>query len=260
MSLSQWRRVATFTGIVLGLSALFALYRSASTTPPTAPVVVTILAINDFHGNLRPPPGGISIADPQDKTKKIAVSAGGAEHMATLVKQLRANKKNSVFVAAGDLIGASPLLSALFHDEPTIESLPAMGLEITAVGNHEFDEGSTELLRMQNGGCHPKDGCQGPHKFAGAKFRYLAASTIDKSSGKTLLPAYEVKEFEGIPVAFIGLTLKGRPRCLSLGSSWAGIPRRGRDRQRADPGTQGARHRGHRRADPRGRLSDRQLQ
>ncbi len=212
MSLSQWRRVATFTGVVLGLAVLFALYRSPSTTPH---VVVAILAINDFHGNLRPPPGGISIADPQDKAKKIAVSAGGAEHMATLVKQLRAKKKNSVFVAAGDLIGASPLLSALFHDEPTIESLSAMGLEITAVGNHEFDEGKTELLRMQNGGCHPKDGCQGPHKFAGAKFRYLAASTVDKTTGNTLLPAYEVKEFEGIPVAFIGLTLKGTPSVVS---------------------------------------------
>ena len=135
--------------------------------------------------------------------------------MATLVKQLRAKKKNSVFVAAGDLIGASPLLSALFHDEPTIDSLSQMGLEITAVGNHEFDEGKTELLRMQNGGCHPKDGCQGPSKFAGAKFRYLAASTIDKSTGKTLFPAYEVKEFEGIPVAFIGLTLKNTPNVVS---------------------------------------------
>ena len=183
--------------------------------PPKARVAVTILAINDFHGNLRPPFGGISIADPKDQTKKIAVPAGGAEHMATLVKQLRAKKKNSVFVAAGDLIGASPLLSALFHDEPTIESLSQMGLEITAVGNHEFDEGKTELLRMQNGGCHPKDGCQGPAKFAGAKFRYLAASTIDKSTGKTLFPAYEVKEFEGIPVAFIGLTLKNTPNVVS---------------------------------------------
>src|SRR5437762_7264046 len=100
---------------------------ASSLAQTAAPVELRILAINDFHGNLRPPPGGISIADPQDKTKKIAVSAGGAEHMATLVKQLRANKKNSVFVAAGDLIGASPLLSALFHDEPTIESLSAMG-------------------------------------------------------------------------------------------------------------------------------------
>jgi 5'-nucleotidase len=178
-------------------------------------VPVTILAINDFHGNLKPPPGGISITDPNDPSKKISVPAGGAEHMATLVKQLRAGKRNSVFVAAGDLIGASPLLSALFHDEPTIDALSQMGLEITAVGNHEFDEGKTELLRMQSGGCHPRDGCQGPGKFAGAKFRYLAASTIDKATGKTLFPAYEVKEFDGIPVAFIGLTLKNTPNVVS---------------------------------------------
>src|SRR6185436_4176105 len=156
-----------------------------------------------------PAPGGISIDDPADKTKKIVIPAGGAEHMATLVKQLRAGKKNSVFVAAGDLIGASPFLSAMFHDEPTIESLSMMGLEIASVGNHEFDEGLGELLRMQNGGCHPTDGCQGPHPFKGAQFRYLAASTIEKSSGKSLLPPYAVREFDGIPVAFIGLTLKG---------------------------------------------------
>ena len=101
--------------------------------------------------------------------------------MATLVKELRAKRKHSVFVAAGDLIGASPLLSGLFHDEPTIEALSLMGLEVSAVGNHEFDEGRDELLRMQNGGCHPLAGCRGPSKFAGAKFRYLAASTIDKA-------------------------------------------------------------------------------
>ena len=216
MSLSQWRGIAALVGAALLLSALVGVYRSTPTTvAPAARVAITILAINDFHGNLRPPPGGISIIDPNDKSKKIAVPAGGAEHMATLLKQLRAKRKHSIFVAAGDLIGASPLLSALFHDEPTIESLSRMGLEITAVGNHEFDEGKVELLRMQNGGCHPKDGCQGPAKFAGAKFRYLAASTIDKSTGKTLFPAYEVKEFEGIPVAFIGLTLKNTPNVVS---------------------------------------------
>src|SRR5262245_55831578 len=143
-------------------------------------VPLTILAINDFHGNLRPPAGGITITDPADSSKKIAVPAGGAEHMATLVKQLRAGKTHSVFVAAGDLIGASPLLSALFHDEPTIESLSAMGLEISAVGNHEFDEGANEILRMQKGGCHPVAGCRPGHTFAGAKFRYLAASTIER--------------------------------------------------------------------------------
>jgi 5'-nucleotidase len=177
----------------------------------TTPVEVTLLAINDFHGNLRPAPGGIVITDPADKTKRITVPAGGAEHMATLIKQLRAGKKNSVFVAAGDLIGASPFLSAMFHDEPTIESLSMMGLEIASVGNHEFDEGKDELLRMQNGGCHPVDACQGPHPFAGATFHYLAASTIEKTTGKPIFPAYEIKTFDNIPVAFIGLTLKGTP-------------------------------------------------
>ena len=178
-------------------------------------VELRILAINDLHGNLRPPPGGIRIADPNDRTQKINIAAGGVEHMATLVKQLRAGAKNNIFVAAGDLIGASPFLSAMFHDEPTIESLSMMGMAITSVGNHEFDEGRDELLRMQNGGCHPTDGCQGPQPFAGAKFHYLAASTFDKGTGKTVLPPYEIREFEGIPVAFIGLTLKGTPNIVS---------------------------------------------
>src|SRR6267378_6871285 len=153
-----------------------------------ASVDVRVLAINDFHGNLRPPPGGISIADPAEKTGKITVTAGGAEHMATLVKQLRQGAKNTIFVAAGDLIGASPFLSAMFHDEPTIESLSMMGLEVASVGNHEFDERKVELLRMQNGGCHPTDNCQGPHPFLGARFHYLAASTIEKQTGKTIFP------------------------------------------------------------------------
>ena len=188
-----------------------------SAMPVTTPVDVRILAINDFHGYLRPSPG-IRIADPDDKTKKIMVAAGGSETMATLVKQLRAqatSPKNTIFVAAGDLIGASPFLSAMFHDEPTIESLSMMGLEIASVGNHEFDEGKDELLRMQNGGCHPVDKCQGPHPFAGARFHYLAASTVEKDTGKTVFPAYEIREFEGIPVAFIGLTLKGTATIVS---------------------------------------------
>src|SRR5215510_5778263 len=170
MWLRQWRRLAAFAGTIIVLAVLLALQRQRHEampfSVPSARVAITILAINDFHGNLRPPLGGIAIADPKDARKKIAIPAGGAEHMATLVKDLRARKKNSAFVAAGDLIGASPLLSALFHDEPTIESLSAMGLEITAVGNHEFDEGRDELLRMQNGGCHPVDGCRSGPAFA----------------------------------------------------------------------------------------------
>jgi 5'-nucleotidase len=180
-----------------------------------APVEVRILAVNDFHGNLAPPPGGIRIDDPNDRAKKIAVPAGGAETMASVVKRLREGHRNSVFVAAGDLIGASPFLSAMFHDEPTIESLSMMGLEISSVGNHEFDEGKDELLRMQNGGCHPLDKCQGPHPFAGAKFHYLAASTVVKDTGKSVFPPYEIKTFDGIPIAFIGLTLKGTAGIIS---------------------------------------------
>ena len=205
---SLLRPTLTAFAILLALAA-----SSRAQTP--APVDLRILAINDFHGNLRPAPGGIVIDDPADKTKKITVPAGGAEHMATLVKQLRSAKKNSVFVAAGDLIGASPFLSALFHDEPTIESLSMMGLEIASVGNHEFDEGLGELRRMQNGGCHPVDGCKGPHPFMGATFNYLAASTIETATGKPVLPPYEIKSFDGIPVGFIGLTLKATPTLVS---------------------------------------------
>jgi 5'-nucleotidase len=201
---------------MLAAAALAVAFEPVShASAQSAPIELRILAINDFHGYLQPPPAGIRIADPDDKTKKITVAAGGAEHMATLVKQLRQNSKNNIFVAAGDLIGASPFLSAMFHDEPTIESLSMMGLEVASVGNHEFDEGKEELLRMQNGGCHAIDKCQGPHPFLGAKFRYLAASTIEKATSKTVFPPYQIREFDGVPVAFIGLTLKGTPNLVA---------------------------------------------
>jgi 5'-nucleotidase len=202
-------RLVRALAIALLAGVVQAAYAQQVATPPGAPVDLTILAINDFHGNLKPPDGGIVIADPAGGVRRVA--AGGAEQLATLVKNLRASRRNTIFVAAGDLIGASPLLSALFHDEPTVESLSLMGLDVSAVGNHEFDKGKSELLRMQNGGCHPLDGCHGPHPFTGATFRYLAASTVDRSTGETLFPAYLVKEFDGVPVAFIGLTLKATP-------------------------------------------------
>jgi 5'-nucleotidase len=211
----RFKKILTATALSIALLPVSQLSTRPAFAQDDAPVEVRLLAINDFHGNLRPPPGGIRIADPDDKTKTVAVPAGGAEQMATLIKQLREGHPNNIFVAAGDLIGASPLLSAMFHDEPTIESLSMMGLELASVGNHEFDEGKDELLRMQNGGCHRIDKCRGPHPFPGAKFHYLAASTFDKVTNKTILPPYEIREFEGIPVAFIGLTLKGTPGIVS---------------------------------------------
>jgi 5'-nucleotidase len=176
-------------------------------------VQVNLLAINDFHGNLEPPTGGVRIFNPANPGKWDIAPGGGAPRLATAVAEL-SKRPNTVMVAAGDLIGASPLLSSLFHDEPTIESLSKMGLAIASVGNHEFDEGWQELRRMQDGGCHPVDGCKGPKPFEGAKFEYLAASTF-LDSGQTLFPPYTIRTFDGVKVGFIGLTLEGTPDVIT---------------------------------------------
>jgi len=175
-------------------------------------VEVQVLAINDFHGNLEPPAGSGGRVGPSSGPN---VTAGGAEYLATHIKNLEATNANSVVVSAGDLIGASPLLSGLFHDEPTIEAMNLIGLDINAVGNHEFDEGTTELLRMQNGGCHPIDGCQDGTGFAGASFQFLAANVVNHASGQPLFAPYTIKNFNGAKVAFIGMTLQGTPNIVS---------------------------------------------
>ncbi|MDP3739833.1 MAG: hypothetical protein Q8R02_20770, partial [Hyphomonadaceae bacterium] len=195
------------------ISSLFALGGCASMNAGGAPVEVYLLAINDFHGNLEPPSGGAYVFNPAEPTKWSSTPAGGAPRLATAVAQL-SQQPNTIMVAAGDLIGASPLLSSLFHDEPTIESLSKMGLALAAVGNHEFDEGWQELRRMQEGGCHPVDGCRGPDPFEGANFKYLAASTY-LDSGETLFPPFAVREFSGVKVGFIGLTLEGTPDVIT---------------------------------------------
>ena len=202
-------------GVRLVLPALLACAAAPSGADAVA---VKVLAINDFHGSLQTPPGELHLAEPAmdagAPTRTRAVRAGGAAQLATLLARLKAQNAQHIVVAAGDLVGASPLLSALFHDEPTIEALSRMGLELSAVGNHEFDRGAAELLRLQHGGC-AAEGCRGPRPFAGAGFQYLAASTVDRGSGRTILPAYRIKRFAGVPVAFIGLTLRGTPGMVS---------------------------------------------
>ncbi len=173
-------------------------------------VPVQLLAFNDFHGNLKPPAGSSGRISTGPLPTDI-VDAGGSEFFATHIKALKAENPNTLVVAAGDIIGATPLMSALFHDEPSIESMNALGLDVATVGNHEFDEGPEELLRMQNGGCHPVDGCQDGDGFEGAKFRYLAANVVRQSTGKTIFPSYTVRSFRGARVAFIGVTLEGTP-------------------------------------------------
>lgn len=164
------------------------------------PVEVQILAINDFHGNLEPPKLTIPAADG-------AVPAGGVAYLASALKQLRTS--NSVTVAAGDLIGASPISSALFLDEPSIKALTMAGLQLASVGNHEFDKGASELKRMQDGGC-AKFTNRKPcaiEPFAGAGFQYLSAN-VRRADGTTLFPSMAIKEVGGLKIGFIGMTLK----------------------------------------------------
>jgi 5'-nucleotidase len=194
---------------VLAAAAIAVTVVPAATAESKAPdpIKVQLLGINDFHGNLEPPSGSSG--------RIGTVNAGGVEYLATHIKNLEAQNKNTVVVSAGDLIGASPLLSALFHDEPTIEAMNHIGLDFNAVGNHEFDEGADELLRMQYGGCHPVDGCLDGDDFAGADFQFLAANVVRKDNGKTLFPAYKIRAFGGAKVAFIGIVLEGTPSIVT---------------------------------------------
>ncbi|HTJ40337.1 MAG TPA: 5'-nucleotidase C-terminal domain-containing protein [Dactylosporangium sp.] len=180
----------------------------AFTQKTGATTTAQLLGFNDFHGNIDPPTGSGGLVN--------GVPAGGSEYLATYLKKLRdAAKsdgvKSSDTVVAGDNIGASPLVSAAFHDEPAIEVLNAMGVDLASVGNHEFDEGVTELYRMQFGGCHPTDGCQDGDGFSGAKFPYLAANVTNKSNGLPILLPFTIRFYEGVPVAYVGMTLEGTP-------------------------------------------------
>ncbi|MGW3986969.1 bifunctional metallophosphatase/5'-nucleotidase [Streptomyces sp. NPDC004830] len=177
---------------------------------------VQLLSFNDLHGNLEPPAGSsgrVTETQPDGTTKTI--DAGGVEYLATHLRQAREGEKYSITAAGGDMVGASPLLSGLFHDEPTIEALNKLDLDVTSVGNHEFDEGAKELGRLQNGGCHPKDGCYADEKFQGADFPYLAANVLDEKTKKPILKPYWVWKKNGVKVGFIGVTLEGTPDIVS---------------------------------------------
>lgn len=170
-----------------------------------------LLSFNDFHGALEPPVGSGGLVN--------GTPAGGAEFLATHVKRLRADAKAKgekvITAGAGDLVGATPLISAAFHDEPSVEVLSQLGLEVSSVGNHEFDEGVTELKRLQQGGCHPTDGCQDGDGFDGARYRYLAANVVDKKTKIPVLSPVDIKFVRGVPVAFVGMTLKGTPSIVN---------------------------------------------
>lgn len=200
------RRLAAVLALaaVLGCGTVGSTRRSGA---ETALVEVQILAFNDFHGNLDPPMGA--------NGRLGDIPVGGVEYFATHIARLEATNPNTVVISAGDNIGATPLLSSLFHDEPTVLALGALGLDFSSPGNHEFDEGWPEFLRMQRGGCHPVDGCRVGDAFPGATFRYLAANVRVDARNDTLLPATAIRTFAGVSVGFIGLVLKGTPGLVS---------------------------------------------
>jgi 5'-nucleotidase len=194
--------------ILVGLLALFLIVPLALADGETGAenskeVDLQILAINDFHGNIATTSGSFGVTGRADF---LAANIRAAEEAAP---------GNSIFVSAGDLIGASPLISALFHDEPTIEAMNLMGLAINAVGNHEFDEGPAELLRMQHGGSHPEDGDLDGDPFLGADFEFLAANVVVDETGETIFPPYTIRNYQGVKVAFIGMTLEGTPTIVT---------------------------------------------
>jgi 2',3'-cyclic-nucleotide 2'-phosphodiesterase (5'-nucleotidase family) len=216
-------RLATLAvAAALSVASLgFAGTAEARPRPNPKEIQLQVLSFNDFHGHLQPPSG-------RDETlgttlDPSATPVGGAEYLASTLQQLRSKARYSQTVAAGDLIGGSPFLSGLFHDEPAVESLNAMGLDVSSVGNHEFDEGVTELLRMQRGGagrlgCHPEDGCYAPwgeDGYPGADFPWLAANVVNTTTGKTVLPGTTVRTVRGVKVGYIGMTLEATPTLVA---------------------------------------------
>ena len=187
-------------------------------------VEVKIIAFNDFHGNLRTPSLRVPVPDASQSIGIRFDPAGGIEQFSALVQSLKAKNRNVAVVSAGDMVGATPLLSALFNDEPTIEAMNLVGVDFHAVGNHEFDYGIKHLKRLKEGGCKVdektlKPDCGGRTAYAGAQFAFLAANVIEEATGKPLFPAWGVKEFDGIKVAFIGMTLRGTADIVRPGGS-----------------------------------------
>jgi 5'-nucleotidase len=180
-------------------------------------VPVRIIAINDFHGHLESADNAIAVPDPANPATTVQLRSGGAAFLATRINQLKAEQPRNVVVSAGDLVGASPFTSALFHDEPTIEVMNAIGLEISALGNHEFDRGVAHLLRLANGGCHAqpihnRQTCAGVDgKFSGARFLFLAANALYRDSDQPIVPPTWIKNIDGVRVGFIGAVTRATP-------------------------------------------------
>ncbi|MBC3934220.1 bifunctional metallophosphatase/5'-nucleotidase [Undibacterium sp. CY7W] len=193
--------------------SLLALLLPACALKPAAPEQVTIFSINDFHGNLQseqPVPYQFT----QNLNGKVVNgAAGGYAYLAAKLKERRAAVGASILVGAGDLMGASPMGSALLKDEPVVEALNRIDLSVTAVGNHEFDSGTADLMRRIQGNC-PQIGCAFSD-FSGARYAYLGANVIDKTTRQAWLPPYVVRQVGNLKIGFIGAVTADVPNLVA---------------------------------------------
>ena len=199
-----------------------AVLAAGCATPAAGPVTLNLVAINDFHGNLEPSKYTYTSAV-SGKTETLR--AGGIEALSGALAAWRKEDKDLLFIGAGDLIGASPALSSMWADEPSIEAMNLLGLRLSSVGNHEFDQGRKELLRQQAGGCdspRPAKACKLMPNYGGARFTYLAANVLDSATGKPFMPAYRVEDVKGVKVGVVGAVLQGTAS-VAVASAIAGL-------------------------------------
>lgn len=205
---------------LLGLSLLLASCDTFGTPAKSStPVNVTIVGLNDFHGNLNPTAyTAIQVPNPNDATKLVGLPTGGIEVIGTYLAQERAKTPNLAFIGLGDIIGASPVDSSLLRDEPTLLAMNKLGMRLSALGNHEFDQGLKELQRLQNGGCDSNDmvkACKFQNPYPGAGFKYIGANVLNQTTGKTVFEPYQILDLGGAKIAFVSSVTKTTPNIVS---------------------------------------------
>ncbi|MGR0319357.1 bifunctional metallophosphatase/5'-nucleotidase [Agromyces sp. ZXT2-3] len=185
---TRGRRAA---GVLAGATAL-ALALGGAVSAQAAPspkgfesrsVDINLFTINDFHGRI-----------------EQAGTAAGIARLSSAVDHFRSQNSNTVFAAAGDMIGASTFTSFIQDDVPTIEALNAAGLDVSSVGNHEFDKGFADLT---------------DRVMPLADFEYLGANIYDKATGEVALPEYWLQKFQGVTIGFVGAVTDELPSLVS---------------------------------------------
>lgn len=206
----------SFSALALGLAL------AGCATRARGPVELHLVALNDFHGNLEATRYTWTSAA---TGKAETLRAGGIDTLGAALQAWRREDQDLLLVAAGDLVGASPALSSMWADEPSIEAMNLLGLSASSLGNHEFDGGRKELLRQQGGGCdspRPAKACKLAPGFGGANYAYLAANVTDSATGKPLVAPFRIEDVKGVKVGLVGAVLQGTAS-VATAASIAGL-------------------------------------